>query len=331
VRANTKPGIYKSIAATGGKFMDFLYIALLLIPVIVDKWENSLKACFRSEVSEYFFKKYIDYFLDLIRVAPNMKCKVCCCRVNPWTHAVLLNKYNVQYFSCGNCGFIQTEDPYWLSEAYSSAIARSDIGLIHRNIRYSTFCSAVIPVFFRSALPGLDYGGGNGMFTRIMRDLGFEFHWLDKYSPNQFAEGHEFVDGQRYSVVTAFELLEHLVNPLETISEIFRHSDSIIFSTRLLPRWGIHPTEWWYFAPDTGQHISLFSREALELIAKKFGVHLSSNGISLHIMSQQSVPTIYLKAISFPPLAKTVSTIVNFTRLSLLEQDYSNLTGRKLS
>jgi hypothetical protein len=41
----------------------------------------------------------------------------------------VLRKYDVQYFQCGGCGFLQTETPYWLDEAYSSAIVTADTGI----------------------------------------------------------------------------------------------------------------------------------------------------------------------------------------------------------
>ncbi len=43
--------------------------------------------------------------------------------------AKVLGKYDVQYYQCVITGFIQTEEPYWLEEAYSSAITKLDIGL----------------------------------------------------------------------------------------------------------------------------------------------------------------------------------------------------------
>jgi len=36
--------------------------------------------------------------------------------------SVILNKYEVDFFKCLETGFVQTEDPYWLEEAYSSAL-----------------------------------------------------------------------------------------------------------------------------------------------------------------------------------------------------------------
>ncbi len=90
------------------------------------------------------------------------------------------------------------------------------------------------------------------------------------------------------------------------------------------------PDDWWYFSVDNGQHVSLYSKDALRFIAKKFDVKFSSNGISLHILSLRTIPSIVLKALSFPPCASACSGLVNVGRPSLLEQDYYHLTGIRL-
>jgi hypothetical protein len=261
----------------------------------------------------------------------SVDCNICHSTSYLLEKAVILNKYPIQYYSCSNCGFIQTETPYWLDEAYSSAIAPSDIGLIGRNEKLSNFCSAVIPLFFDPKSAFLDYGGGNGMFVRMMRDKGFEFYWNDKYASNQFAEGFQAPQEKLFSLITAFEVFEHLPHPLEAIRDMFHYSDNLIFSTRLLPRRNITPVDWWYYTLDTGQHVSLYSIESLELIAKKFNVRFSSNGISLHILSPRTVPPVILRALSFPPFAMAVSGLVNIGRKSLLDDDYYRLTGRRLN
>ena len=257
-------------------------------------------------------------------------CNVCQTESDFLDQAIVLGKYSVRYYACPNCGFIQTEEPYWLQEAYASAIANSDIGLIGRNIKLSIMCSALFPLFFRSANVFLDYGAGNGMFVRMMRDKGFEFYWQDKYSDNQFANGFGIEDQIQISILTAFEVFEHLLKPIDSISEMLKYSQTIVFSTRLLPRWRILPKDWWYFTPDTGQHISLYSRESLEFIARKFDLRLSSNGISFHVLSHKTVPGVVLKALSIPTIAPVISGIANIGRQSLLEDDYFRLTGRKL-
>ena len=259
-----------------------------------------------------------------------MKCKVCSSECIPFSKALVLDKYDVQYFSCGNCGFIQTEEPYWLNEAYGDVIARSDLGLIHRNIRFSTICASFIPIYFPKGRY-LDFGGGNGMFVRMMRDRGFNFYWRDKLADNQFAAGFEAVDEIEYSLLTALELFEHLVKPLEEIEKMFSYSKNIFFSTRLIPQWHVEPSQWWYYALETGQHVSFYSRESLEVIARKFNVNLSSNGRSLHLLSKKRFPKAFLISLSFHPVSSLISTLLGIGRSSLLPDDYFNLTGKKLS
>lgn len=261
----------------------------------------------------------------------SVRCNICNSESLPLATAIILNKYDIQYYSCDHCGFIQTESLYWLEEAYSSAIAQSDIGLIGRNIKLARLCSALIPMLSDSKGPYLDYGGGNGMFVRMMRDKGFDFYWHDKYASNQFAAGFQAPQDKRFSLLTAFEVFEHLPQPLEAIEDMFRCSDTLIFSTRFLPRWRVIPDDWWYFSLDTGQHVSFYSRESLKLIANKFNVKLSSNGISLHVLSPRAIPEVILKALSFPAFASALSSLLNARRRSLLEQDYHRLTGRQFT
>lgn len=88
------------------------------------------------------------------------QCRICGAESNSFDEALILKKYKAQYFRCPNCGFIQTESPYWLDEAYSDAIVDSDIGLIERNIMLSRLVAAVISFCFPTATSFLDYGGG---------------------------------------------------------------------------------------------------------------------------------------------------------------------------
>lgn len=53
----------------------------------------------------------------------------------------------------------------------------------------------------------------------MMRDLGFDFYWDDKYTQNIFANGFEYSDDKNYEVLTSFESFEHFVNPLSEIKK----------------------------------------------------------------------------------------------------------------
>ena len=80
---------------------------------------------------------------------------------------LVLNKYDVRFFRCPACGFIQTETPYWLEEAYSKAIASSHIGYVSRNVRMARVTRALISLAFAANKRFVDSGGGYGMFVRL--------------------------------------------------------------------------------------------------------------------------------------------------------------------
>ena len=132
----------------------------------------------------------------------------------------------------------------------------------------------------------LDFGGGTGLFVRLMRDRGFPFFWEDPWCANVHARGFD-APGTRFDLVTAFEVLEHLPDPAPVLLSLLRRTDSVLASTELLPP-GRNPDSWWYFLPETGQHVSLFTRPALQALARRLGVRLYSRG-NLHLFTRRSV------------------------------------------
>ena len=108
-----------------------------------------------------------------------MNCKICNAKTANIFDATILAKYNIKYFQCQNCGFLQTEEPYWLEESYRESINISDTGYMSRNIYLSRVSSVLIYLFFNRKARFIDYGGGYGVFVRLMRDIGFNFYWQD--------------------------------------------------------------------------------------------------------------------------------------------------------
>ncbi len=220
-----------------------------------------------------------------------MKCNICNSNTQPLFEATILNKYNIQYYHCQECGFIQTEDPYWLEEAYSDAISISDTGVMMRNNMLSNLVKIILSILSNKQGKFLDFGGGYGIFTRLMRDNGLDFYWYDKYATNLVARGFEgTIEGNnKYEALTSFENFEHLLNPLHEIETMLRLSDIIIFSTELIPVELPDSDQWWYYCLEHGQHISIFSKKSLEFIAQKNNVNFISDGKSLHIFSKKNV------------------------------------------
>jgi hypothetical protein len=206
--------------------------------------------------------------------------------------ATALLKHKVSFYECVQTGFVQTEEPYWLEEAYSSAITKLDIGLIYRNLQISDKFSRVIPLHFNAKKKFLDFAGGYGMFTRLMRDKGFDFYHSDIYCENIFAKNFDassLAADTRFELLTAMEVFEHLVNPVNEIAPLFNHSDNILFTTELIPAsFKNNIKEWWYCSFETGQHVSLYTEESLRFLAKKFGYNFYTDGHMLHLFSKKS-------------------------------------------
>lgn len=202
----------------------------------------------------------------------------------------ILDRYDVQFFKCRETGFIQTEDPYWLDEAYSNVIANQDSGLLSRCYSFRTISALLINDNFTSSDECLDYGGGYGTFTRLMRDLGIRFFHHDPMCQNLFAGEFEARLDRRFALVTAFEVFEHLPDPRSTVKKILDHTDTLFFSTVLQPSPPPKSIEdWHYFLPETGQHVSFFNRTSLESLARENGCTLHTNGSSLHALSRRPI------------------------------------------
>lgn len=205
------------------------------------------------------------------------------------TSTIFKEKTKISYYKCSNCGFIQTEEPYWLEKAYSDVIAKTDIGLIFRNIVFSNIIESVLDQYFNDLKKALDYGGGLGMFTRIMRDKGYNFLWYDDYCENIFVQTFEGKLDTKYDMITAFEVFEHLPKTNETLEMLLKITDTLIFSTELSDN--VTDFEnWWYRAEASGQHISFHTSKSLKYLADKHKLnYLTLNNKSIHIFTKKNI------------------------------------------
>lgn len=219
-----------------------------------------------------------------------MLCPICGKNMGLVFRSTILGKHDVQYFCCPSCEFLCTENPYWLEEAYSSAIASTDVGLVARNIAISKKLSVLLYFIFDTGARGVDVAGGYGMLCRMMRDIGFDYYWVDKFCDNLFAAGYEAEEKNGYDVASFFEAIEHVPDPLRFCRELIAtfDVDTLIFTTELYDGPPPQPASWWYYSMETGQHISFYTHNTLQNMAKALGMQLHSHG-DFHILTTKKI------------------------------------------
>ncbi len=226
-----------------------------------------------------------------------MNCKICSSESKEIFSAKILNKHVIKYYHCPVCDFLQTEEPFWLNEAYEAAIGITDTGILKRNHLFAKRSSTIIASFYDSHKKFLDFAGGYGIFVRMMRDLGFDFYWIDPFADNLFAKGFEHNKKDDILLVTAFECFEHFADPKVEIKKMLDISENIIFSTRLFQGIPPKPSDWWYYSLESGQHISFYSKKTLKHLAHNFNLHLNSDSKAFHMLSKEKHNDFWFKVI----------------------------------
>jgi 2-polyprenyl-6-hydroxyphenyl methylase/3-demethylubiquinone-9 3-methyltransferase len=194
----------------------------------------------------------------------------------------------VYYRRCTVCGFLfTTAFDSWTAEGFKQHIYNDDYIVVdpdYVEIRPTNNAKAVGDLFqaHRSVLNILDYGGGEGLFSRCLRERGFHAGTYDPFS----AHHTEFPSG-RYNLITSFEVMEHVPDPESTVAtmvSMLQEGGVIFFSTLLQPgniqEIGLN---WWYAGPRNG-HVSLYSPQALIRLFERHGMKVGSfTGGGTHI------------------------------------------------
>jgi hypothetical protein len=243
----------------------------------------------------------------------------------------LLGKYEVSYFHCDQCGSLQTEKPYWLDEAYSDPLP--DIGAVSRSQKRQVLTYFLGKVVGLSASDKiLDWGGGDGLLVRMLRDVGLDSYLYDKYAENRFAVGFEDDGQQMYAMILAFEVWEHFAFPQEEVEKLFSRKPKFVFvSTGLYAKQG---DNWPYLAPQRGRHLFFYSKRSRQYVADTFGYQvLTRNKLSVfykgHLTSFRK-KLLYLMLtssgqkllqIAFSVVPKTSLLTNDGNKLMLLEED----------
>jgi 2-polyprenyl-3-methyl-5-hydroxy-6-metoxy-1,4-benzoquinol methylase len=254
-------------------------------------------------------------------------CKICGGTTRITHRGTVLGRHEATYRMCVDCAYWYVEEPHWLDEAYSEAVAAIDTGVARRNLDLYPMLSSVLIRMFDPTGLYVDYGAGYGLLVRLMRDVGLDFYWQDAHCENLFARGFEW-DRTRHgaaTAVTAVEVLEHVTDPVAFVDTCLRETGahSFIF-TQHLHDLSADPS-WWYLAPQAGQHISFFATPTMRTLAERLGMTYHAAG-TLHLLTSQAfrngafARVARLHRLSYPLLRRRVR--------SRVMQDHQLLAGQ---
>jgi SAM-dependent methyltransferase len=210
--------------------------------------------------------------------------------LDPWGKSAPLTEILVEYYRCPQCQFcFVPEMSKWSFDDFERRIYNEsylDIDPDYLEARPRANAESLVRIFAHTGqtLDHLDYGGGDGLLSDLLRRAG----WRSKsYDP--------FVDRNlrleelgRFDFITAFEVFEHVPDPqklMNDISTLLRDEGILLFST-LLNDGCILPDQrldWWYASPRNG-HISLYSRQSLSILASTHGFQLRSFHAGAHLL-----------------------------------------------
>lgn len=181
---------------------------------------------------------------------------------------------------------MQTEEPYWLDEAYLGVNKRNnDTGAVQRIINNFVAAYCVSKIFKLKNI--VDIGGGDGLLCRLLRDAELNCYVDDKYVKATYADGYTVPNFTNAELILSFEVIEHFPSPSLNLSKLFSLDPQVVMLSTLV--YEGQDSGWWYLAQDGGQHIFFYSKKSFTLISKKYGYNHFYAGHYIFLTKSKSI------------------------------------------
>jgi SAM-dependent methyltransferase len=194
----------------------------------------------------------------------------------------------VYYRRCLSCGFLFTDAfDDWSHDQFKTHIYNDDYHLFdpdYKTARPNANAGLVANLWagHKAQMRVLDYGGGNDVFCSALRASGF----MEAVTYDPMVPEHACPPNGKFDLVTCFETMEHLPDPLAGIARIVDYvaePGAVFYSTLTQPAdFDNRGLSWWYVGPRNG-HVSIFTKYALNLAWARHGFKTAALNDGMHL------------------------------------------------
>ena len=194
----------------------------------------------------------------------------------------------VYYRRCASCGFLFTDafddwdHEQFRTHIYNDGYRAFDPEALTKTPGSNAEIVANLWAPFKAEMRVMNFGGGNDGLCSVLRAQGFK--QAVTYDP--MVPDYATPPQGRFDLVTCFETLEHLPDPVAGVAKIVDYvaePGAVLYSTLTQPddfeRQGM---SWWYVGPRSG-HISIFSKQALAMAWSRHGFRTVSFNPGTHL------------------------------------------------
>lgn len=265
---------------------------------------------------------------EFATTSSSTRCPICGETATPLFRITVRQSIDTHVVQCNGCTFTFLPQSDWLHASFGDELQREDVGALDRNLLVADFLRPLIRSLSNQDITCVDWGGGYGLLSRLMRDRGINFHNYDEHTKQLFYSPAIATSDEVFDLLTLIEVSLHFTDPVEDFRKLMSRS-SLVFFTCVVPPDPI-PSDWWYLMPRTGQHVAMYPIESLRRIAEILDVGLVTDGRFFHLFHSRPVSLRTRALFKSRLLAFSLAQLMEFSdkfaralgrRKSLLERD----------